>query len=417
MFQKKKMFFLFLLLFHIRSEYFVLDKTNFTDILSNTERKPIFVLFWASWCEHCKHFLPIWNSFKNIEHSFDLAEIECEHNREICSNYSSNGFPNLIWFDSSLKSNGEFIYSKFNGGQSVEALIEFCEKQKHFPLQIINEDEKINITNNYKHSRTTNFFFTINSNNKESNKIIEIAKNVANLYRDEMVEFYLIDNKDYNEDDSYFKLEALNKDYTLSKYQNKDLNDEENIKDFIFLHLYPFMQLLSPYIAQSFNINKKPLLALIGSTCVYEGTHQQLILNTLKELSEAIPVFYANCSLLPFFCRYTFSYEINQTGRMSNLLVLWDKHKNLFWNKKDILSLNETKKWLEDSLTGKIKGKGPGTGIFSKILGIYWDAYGEGLGNFVMMLSLPILLPITIYLMIISNREKPIKEIQKEKEE
>ena len=408
------MFFLLLLLFQSKSEYFVLTDTNFTNMLSNTDRKPVFVLFWASWCEHCKQFSPIWNTFKNIEHSFDLAEIECESNRETCSNYSSNGFPNLIWFDSSLKSNGDYIISKYNGGQSVEGLTEFCEKQKHFPLQIIDEQEKMNITKNYKHSRTTNFFFTINPNNEESNHTIEIAKNIANLYRDEMVEFYLVYNNTISEK---YKLEALNKDFTLSQYNQKDHNDEEQLNDFIFLHLHPFLQLLSPNIGQKYYIHKKPFLALIGSHYVYDNEHQKLILDTLKQLSETIPVFYANCTLLPSFCRYTFSYEEKETGKISNLLVLWDKHKQLFWSKEDIVSFDETSKWLNDSLSGKIKGRGPGTGLLSKILEIYWDAYAEGLGNFIMMAALPIMLPVTIYMMIVSNREQPIKAIQKEKEE
>ena len=390
---------LFLFWFFGKSDYFLLTDKNFTKVIGNTNRNPIFVLFWATWCDHCRHFSPIWKSFKTKNYSFDLAEIECESNRESCANYSKHGFPNLVWFDSTVGSDGNFAFAQFTGGQSIEALQEFCNKQLHFPLKQITVNEKLNITKG-QDQRTTKFFYTIK---KENNKALEVAKQIATNFRDEMCEFYLI--FDENEE----KVEAYNRLNHLSLY-NGPLTNEIMMKKFIYIHLFHFLQSLNPHIAQVYKEANLPFLAFIGSEYLLSENRNELISEVLNQLSEFIPLFYVNCSFNSFFCRYTLTFPINDT-KMSNMLILWDKEKNLFWPKATINSLNETKEWLNDALSEHIKGKGPGRGILSKIIGIFWDSYGEGIGNFIMTASIPFLVPITIYLMIISNkRSEKVKE-------
>ena len=391
-----------------RSEYFHLTKENFSNVIGNTSRKPIFVFFWASWCQHCKHFHPTWDEFKDREHSFDLAEIECESNRLICSNYSKNGFPNLIWFDSSLKSNGDYIYAKYTGGQSIEALTEFCEKQKHFPLKIINESEKTDIIQRQNTSRTSKFFFTFNNE-----KQVEVAKSIAYHFRDEMCEFYLIYSNHTSEET---KIEACNRQNHLKLFTKEF--EENEIKKFVFVNMYLYMQELNINIDKAFAQQKEPLIAFIGSNYEYDEEKKKTIIEILENVSEVTPVFYINCSHLQFFCRYTFTYKKDESEAMTNILILWDKGKNLFWPKNNIISYNETMSWFNDSISGKIKGKGPGNGLLSNIIAFFWDSYAESMSNFVIMCSIPFLVVTTLLMAYLSsNRENVLVKELKEKNE
>lgn len=391
---------MFLLLFSSLSscENFIFTDENFTESLLKRDRKPIAVKLWASWCNHCKEFEPTWQSFIKMEHTFDTGEIECESNRKSCKNFTNIGFPQILWFDNNQQNN-ELTYGSFNGRKTVESLVEFCDKQKHFPLRIITKEEKENLTN----SETTKFFFTVH---ESSQKVLDAAKSVAMHYRNEMCEFYIIYSNDEEE-----KLETSNKDNETTLFKG-DLMNVEEIKYFVYVHMFHyFSQLTQRYAAFAIE-QKQPFLSYIGTKEEFSDEKQKMIVDTLNELADHIPVFYTNCTQFEFLCRYTSTFKEEKTEKYTNRLVVWHKTKGIFWTKEDIYNKTETLDWLNDVLLEKIKGKGPGKGMFSKILAQVWESYGDGPGSFAMTISLPFIIAFCIYLMISSNlpdRENKIK--------
>jgi len=71
--------------------------------MKNTEKSQI-VLYYATWCGHCKKFAPEWEKVKNDVTNSDLnnvimcVEYDCDLSRQICSNSKIQGFPSLILY-------------------------------------------------------------------------------------------------------------------------------------------------------------------------------------------------------------------------------------------------------------------------------------------------------------------------------
>ena len=420
------LFFLFFFLLCRLSRCAVLKLTsdNFTETLCARGRKPILVLFWSLWCPHCHAFEPTWNNFSAIAEDgmacYDVGSIECDTNSNTCRPFTRHGFPTIVWFDApGSRSDGDrdgdgddtcvLQNATYTGGHSVSSLLAFCEKQLQFPLLPITTYEKTKLVNNYTSSlsKTTLFFFTIaNDDSREAN--IAVAKKVASSFRDEMCQFFLVHNDDSDDgDDDHVRnmLEACNREGGNVHTFSGSLSEEEHVSHFVATHLFRFLQPLTKTVADSLKEYRMPFVALIASVFNYTEDDASTLTLSLYALSERVPVLLADCIHLPFFCRYTNTYVADkESGRMNHVLILWDKVRNKFWTTSDVLSVNETVCWFDDAVGGSSSGYGPGRGPFHHILGLYWDAYGEGTGNFVMMCFLPFMAISAAYMAYLSNK-------------
>lgn len=90
--------------------------------LSDTSR-PTLVLFYASWCGHCKRLIPAWNTMAPTVSKTQLANIvavEADTHPNIMSEYGVSGYPTVIMFRGS-KSKKE----PYKGDRSAESFIKF----------------------------------------------------------------------------------------------------------------------------------------------------------------------------------------------------------------------------------------------------------------------------------------------------
>ena len=86
------------------------------------------VYYYASWCPHCKTFMPEWDRFE--KHARDnlqwlkVTKIQCENENEgVCKQKGVEGYPTVIFYKDG-KGN------TYEGDRKFEALVDFVNKNK-----------------------------------------------------------------------------------------------------------------------------------------------------------------------------------------------------------------------------------------------------------------------------------------------
>ena len=82
------------------------------------------VLYYASWCGHCKNTMPEWDKFteyaKNSMTNLKVTKINCENeNEKICSQKEIKGYPTIILYPKNKPS------VEYQGERNKGKLIEF----------------------------------------------------------------------------------------------------------------------------------------------------------------------------------------------------------------------------------------------------------------------------------------------------
>jgi thiol-disulfide isomerase/thioredoxin len=80
------------------------------------------VLYYASWCPHCKNFMPEWDKFENYAkdkfQSLKVNKMQCENGNEaICKEKGVQGYPTIIFYDQTGKAN------MYDGDRTMEGLL------------------------------------------------------------------------------------------------------------------------------------------------------------------------------------------------------------------------------------------------------------------------------------------------------
>lgn len=94
------------------------------DIIKNKIKKgiPSIILFYAEWCGHCKHLLPIWDSLDLDETKVNKVKISCVKKEEQCRNLQFlEGYPTIVFTD--LKK-----LVMFSGERTADNIIAFINE-------------------------------------------------------------------------------------------------------------------------------------------------------------------------------------------------------------------------------------------------------------------------------------------------
>jgi thiol-disulfide isomerase/thioredoxin len=87
------------------------------------KNKPIFVLFHAKWCFHCKKLEPIWKNFmKNVKETMPIVSIESSFVEHVNGFKKINGFPTLIII------RGDNEISVYEGQRTLAGIKQFYMK-------------------------------------------------------------------------------------------------------------------------------------------------------------------------------------------------------------------------------------------------------------------------------------------------
>ena len=115
--------FLFLLLVFFRNLVNMRKKVAVKESFQNKGKKPLFRLFHANWCGHCKKLKPEWDEF--VKNNSDRCNIEShevdeEGTKDLMKEYGVRGFPTIF-----VESGGKKL--QYNGERNVKGLTEHLD--------------------------------------------------------------------------------------------------------------------------------------------------------------------------------------------------------------------------------------------------------------------------------------------------
>ncbi|KAH3669038.1 hypothetical protein WICMUC_005101 [Wickerhamomyces mucosus] len=116
-----------------------LTTKNFDSVVSNPDGNPTLVKFYATWCGHCKTLAPIYEEIAQhySESDVQIAEIDCESNRPICSQFKIKGFPTMKLFLGNNDSDDAENVVDFKSSRSKANLIEFIDSNLEVSIPVV----------------------------------------------------------------------------------------------------------------------------------------------------------------------------------------------------------------------------------------------------------------------------------------
>ena len=114
---------------------FKIDNNNVTINRSIMNNNPGILLIHATWCGHCKHFMPVYKNLSSrlnqLKDSFTCLTIESEElkkdNGLLSKALGVQGYPTICW----VAQDGKII-GQYNGNRNLESILsEVCKVYHH----------------------------------------------------------------------------------------------------------------------------------------------------------------------------------------------------------------------------------------------------------------------------------------------
>jgi len=98
--------------------------------------RSVFVMFYASWCGHCKNFKPeyaeVARAFESKKDEVVIASVDADSHRELGSKYGVTGFPTLKFFPK-----GSTNPVEYDSGRTAADVISYINKKADTDAKII----------------------------------------------------------------------------------------------------------------------------------------------------------------------------------------------------------------------------------------------------------------------------------------
>ena len=91
------------------------------------KKGPLFVNFYATWCDHCKDLRPTWEKFatyaKRNDRPYRVAKVNTANDHEIATKYRVTGFPTIMFFKEGRQP------VSYLGDRDLQSLIDYAESK------------------------------------------------------------------------------------------------------------------------------------------------------------------------------------------------------------------------------------------------------------------------------------------------
>lgn len=97
-------------------------KLEFSNIDAAIDAAPLFVMFYAPWCGHCKRLRPVWTELAETlaNSGVKLAGVDATESELLALRFAIGGYPTLLFFPNATHMH------EYRGGRSKEALEAFA---------------------------------------------------------------------------------------------------------------------------------------------------------------------------------------------------------------------------------------------------------------------------------------------------
>lgn len=378
---------------------------NYTYFMNNTKKKPCFVRLWTTWCPHCKGFETTWNELIKLPQYQDnlfFLSVECDTYRELCKKFEGENYPRLYWWDTEQQK----AY-KYMGERSTSHIDEFLKKQFNPSLIEIrkNQSELDVYINNSNSIPAFVLYLQTTESSENLNSYMAQFTNLSYLFRRTELPFIIAYDISENEK-SHFGV-FTSSDYFLPF--NGNFFNIDHLTDFVVRYTYPFYMEMNGY-----NIRQMDLFDFRYFMSI-QRQNPESNLTLLRDVHQIMPVTKLNCSTKnSWFCKY---FGVND-GPTAEILGILDWKNRLFWI-YDGNTTENIKQWINDVNQGKIKGSGPGKGIFSSWKNAYYEYRAESGSAISIIVYLPLLIAFLLIMAILacsdSGEEEKMRKLMMQK--
>ena len=339
---------LFFLFFSLVSSYAIHSK-DAQKLFTETPHKPIFVTLFSQWCAHCYEFKPTkeqLQSYYKGSPDVDIAEINCDQERELCSKFEGSGTPRLYIVQTTIEK-----AERYEGSRTFEELKAFIQRFTQPPVLQINTSAQFR--NEIKQNPNSTIFILQDLGNTQYSSIIT---KLANKYVSYPTQFVNLTYQKYNEDIHFSMLYPQTQEQLL--FRPKKKFNEKELTRFVLEHIYPPYSTASSLFFAIQKELKEPFLVLED----WKHTIESKIRDMTKKFPDNLKTIYINCNSYEKFCR-----AIKLNPAKTPTLTVVNTHRNTYFHFNGKMVENEIVPWVVRVWNGKEKEEGPGAGF----LGIY----------------------------------------------
>lgn len=95
--------------------------SNFRELVFEAD-KPVLVDFYAQWCQPCKAFAPVLESFSESQNDVIVLKADLEQTMDMATQYAVRSVPTLLLFKQ------DKLVAAYHGIMNKEALIEWVHR-------------------------------------------------------------------------------------------------------------------------------------------------------------------------------------------------------------------------------------------------------------------------------------------------
>jgi len=98
----------------------------------DNQNGPVFVMYYAQWCGHCKTTKPQFQQLMdNYKGSVKIMMVDCEapDNKELVKSQGIKGFPTIRYYSSGISEN----FEEYNGGRTYGDFMQYLNKVQGVP--------------------------------------------------------------------------------------------------------------------------------------------------------------------------------------------------------------------------------------------------------------------------------------------
>lgn len=331
-----------------------LTKDNYTTLINESQKIPVFALLQSRWCSHCMELKPTWKRvLQHYENDtrFYFADISCDSDNDLCNKFKGSGTPRIFWCKSGIDEAEKFIDS-----YTYEEFLIFIEKRLEDPIiDIYNHTQYVEFLKQNEEQSIFALQEFIGSETKNESNIQEYYLKVAKEYESYPCRFLNIKYDEFDSDDKSQPIFRYNCPWTNTTDRLVSNLNEKTMRAFIELYSFPPLYDATNFFIRVQTKTRRHFL-------LYYDNDKVTFYGQLVKLTSKFPRWFKtgviNCAEKPRICRI---FGFSLTGGHEFVIVL--AHKNIYYRFDGEINSDAVLRWVNSVLDGNEKALGPGAGF------------------------------------------------------